>query len=128
MRSLLFSLLLLGVLAGPGLALDLPRPVGNYQAYAINPSTGAFGFALGYDSQSAAMRAARNGCGGDVCRMSYNAQGYCSALFVAETASGRRYGAHWGNTRADAERYAANQCKRFTGQTCRKVHSDCVNP
>lgn len=125
MRRLIQSIVIFCLLVLPATALDLPKPIGSYQAYAINPASGAFGFAYGYESFDRALREARNGCGGQNCRIVYSGQGRCMALFASGTGTAKRYGAHWGNTRADAERFASQQCQRFTGRVCTKVHSAC---
>lgn len=127
MRGLSLVVLFACLSTLPGQAQSLPSPIGNYQAYAVNPSSGAYGFAYGYDDRNAAIRDARNGCGGSACRIVHTAQGRCSALFVVTTNSGRRYGAHWGNTIGDAERLAAQSCTSLTGRTCRKLHSGCAD-
>lgn len=119
---MLFATLVVVLVAAPSLATAQQTLVG---ALALNSSSTRYGWAVNYESSSAARQRALSECGSG-CRLVATFQG-CGALAVE---SGRevRNAAGWSfdwPTRGQAENGAMQSCVNNGGRSCRVVVSQC---
>ena len=120
--GMLLATLLVTLVLVPSLATAQQTLVG---ALALNSSSTRYGWAINYDTASAARQRALNECGSG-CRVVATFQG-CGALAVE---SGRevRNAAGWSfnrTTRGQAESAAMQTCRNRGGRSCRIVVSQC---
>jgi hypothetical protein len=104
---------------------DSSAPTVTYGAIAFGRKSQAFGYSHGWDSQAKAESVAMQNCGkhGTDCEVMVWFERKCGAVAVRSNSTAVYWGL--GNSAAEAQRIAMDQCTKNNGQQCEVKVSHC---